>query len=137
VLIDELHRGLDRRGHSEARPIHGFVLQCIGEKGVSTSELARRLAVSKQAAAKTVRNLEVLSYVQREPDAADARATRVRRTAWGDELLALSAEIFEELRRDWSTELGEERLRQLEGDLASMIAQAGGTRLGDIPGWVR
>jgi DNA-binding MarR family transcriptional regulator len=137
VLIDELHQQLARVGHPKARPIHGFALQCIGEDGVSTSELARRLAVSKQAAAKTVRNLEALDYVRRAPDPADARAFRLCRTARGKDLLLRSAQSFEELREGWSALLDEERLRALEADLTSMIDQAGGTRLGDIPGWIR
>lgn len=73
-LIDELHRALAEGGHAEAGPIHGFGLQAIGAAGSTTSELARQLGVSKQAAAKTVASLERAGYVYRAPDPKDGRA---------------------------------------------------------------
>ncbi len=97
AVIDDLHLELAQRGHPDARPAHGFALQAVGS-GASISELGRRLGVSKQAAAKTVAGLERLGYVARSADGRDARATRIERTARGDELLRLSAVIFERAR---------------------------------------
>jgi DNA-binding MarR family transcriptional regulator len=77
-LIDELHRTLAENGHDKARPLHGFALQAIGPDGSTTSQLGRRLGVSKQAAAKTVASLERAGYIRREPDSADARAVRLQ-----------------------------------------------------------
>jgi DNA-binding MarR family transcriptional regulator len=136
TLIDDLHRELAERGHPDARPIHGFALQAIGSDGVTTSELGRRLGVSKQGAAKTAAGLERLGYLTREPDPGDARALLLRPTARGVELLALSAEIFDRLRAGWSDELGEQRLAALEDDLLQIVAPSG-TMLGDLPGWLR
>ena len=99
---------LARRGRPDARPLHGFALQAVGPGGTTTSELGRRLGVSKQAAAKTVAGLERLGYVARGADVRDSRAQRVVRTPRGEELLALSAETFGRLRA-----------------------------LGDLPGWMR
>jgi DNA-binding MarR family transcriptional regulator len=137
ALVDELHADLAQRGHPEARPLHGFALQAVGADGATASELGRRLGVSKQAAAKTVAGLERLGYVAREPDARDARAQRVVRTAQGAELLALSAETFGRLRARWRRELGPRRLRELEDGLEAMIGAAGAAKLGDLPGWMR
>src|SRR6476659_4869149 len=114
ALIDELHDDLAQRGHPDVRPLHGFALQAVGT-GATTSELGRRLGVSKQAAAKTVAGLERLGYVAR-----DARAQRIVRTARGDELLALSAETFARLRARWRHELGAVELAGLEAGLAAM-----------------
>lgn len=136
-LIDELHDRLAERGHPDLRPAHGFALQAIGPNGATTSELGRRLGVSKQAATKTVGRLATLGYVDRAPDPADARAVLVTVTERGRESLRLSAEIFEDLRRVWVRELGGDRLRALEDDLATMVARGGGTRIGDLPGWLR
>jgi DNA-binding MarR family transcriptional regulator len=136
-IIDELHGELARRGHGEARPVHGFALQAIGTEGATLSELGRRLGVSKQAAAKTVAGLESLGYAVREPDTDDGRATRVRRTRRGDAFLGESAEIFELLRARWVEELGADRVRALEEDLERMAARGGGARVTDFPGWMR
>lgn len=136
AVIDALHAELASRGHPDARPIHGFALQAIGTDGATVSELGRRLGVSKQAATKTAANLEQLGYIRRAPDPRDARAIRLRRTSHGDEMLALSAEIFEQLRDRWAAEIGTSRLRALEDDLA-VLASSPTAKLGDLPGWLR
>jgi DNA-binding MarR family transcriptional regulator len=135
-LIDELHAELSDRGHPDARPIHGFALQAIGNEGTTVSELGRRLGVSKQAAAKTVTSLEAAGYVSRVADPRDARATQLIPTSRGIEMLMLSAEIFERLRADWVRQLGEARVAALEDDLESVVGSRG-PRLGDLPGWLR
>jgi DNA-binding MarR family transcriptional regulator len=136
VLIDELHARLASQGHPDARPLHGFALQAVGPDGVTTSELGRRLGVSKQAAAKTVARLETLGYVARSPDPADARAQIVVATAHGRSLLSESAAIFEDLRREFAAQVGDDRVAALEDDLAALVSRAGGAKLGDLPGWL-
>lgn len=136
TVIDSLHDQLAARGHPDARPIHGFALQAIGPDGATVSELGRRLGVSKQAAAKTAASLERLAYVIRQPHPTDARALHLRRSPRGEELLALSAEIFEQLRNDWKHELSDTRVRTLEDDL-ERVAGAAVAKLGDLPGWLR
>ena len=136
TLIDKLHYQLAARGHPDARPIHAFALQAIGPDGATVSELGRRLGVSKQAAAKTAASLERLTYVSRQPHPTDARALQLRRSPRGEELLSVSADIFEQLRNGWKHELGDERLRTLEDDL-ERLAGAAITNLGDLPGWLR
>jgi DNA-binding MarR family transcriptional regulator len=134
-LIDELHRILAESGHDQARPLHGFALQAIGPDGSTASELGRRLGVSKQAAAKTVASLERVGYIRREPDSADARAVRLRRTARGQEMLALSAAFFETHHARLAQTLGPRRLAELE-DVLQGIAAPGGDHLRGFPGWM-
>lgn len=136
AVIDALHAELATHGHTAARPIHGFALQAIGTDGVTVSELGRRLGVSKQAATKTAANLEQIGYIRRAPDPHDARAIRLHRTRHGDEMLALSAEIFEQLRNRWAAQIGASQLRALEDDLAA-LASSPPAKLGDLPGWLR
>jgi DNA-binding MarR family transcriptional regulator len=136
ALIDALHLELAELGHPDARPIHGFALQAIGPDGITLSKLGRRLGVSKQAATKTAAGLERLGYVTREHDPTDARAVVLRRSPRGEQLLSLSAEIFERLRAAWARELGGDRVQALEDDL-ERIATSTGARLGDLPGWLR
>ncbi|MFC4057336.1 MarR family winged helix-turn-helix transcriptional regulator [Planomonospora corallina] len=133
VLIDELHAELARQGHPDARPMHGFVLQAIMRGGDTAVELGRTLGVSKQAAGKTVETLERLGYVERATDPRDTRRKIVRLTARGFDVLERSARIFDDLRRRWAGELGEERLRALEADLRK-VTPPDVFRL-DVPGW--
>ncbi len=133
AVIDELHERLAERGHPDARPIHGFALQAIGPDGATVSQLGRRLAVSKQAAAKTSASLAQLGYVERREHPTDARAVQLQRSCRGEELLSLSAEILGQLRAAWAHELGEERFDAFEDDLEVI---AGAARLGGLPGWL-
>jgi DNA-binding MarR family transcriptional regulator len=136
-VIDELHVELARRGHPQARPVHGFALQAIGADGVTIGELGRRLGVTKQAAAKTARSLEEAGYAQRSPHAADGRAQVLARTPRGLEFLRLSADIFDQQRQGWSRELGRERLNQLEDDLAALAGPGPGAEISSLPGWLQ
>lgn len=133
VLIDDLHAELGRRGHADMRPLHGFVLQAIGQHGTTAAELGRRLGVTKQAAGKTIDTLQQLGYVIRVPDSVDQRQKIVVLTDHGVDALLQSAQIFDELRGRWAAELGADRLRALEDDLATVTGEAAIPL--DMPGW--
>lgn len=111
-LVDETHRALAEQGHAGSRPAHGFALQAIGP-GTTTTDLATRLGVSKQAAAKTVASLEHEGYVERTADTSDARRVIVRPTARGAEMLRLSAVAFEEAAARWRERVGDDAVRRL------------------------
>ncbi|WP_433435732.1 MarR family winged helix-turn-helix transcriptional regulator [Nonomuraea sp. CA-141351] len=133
VLIDELHAELALQGHPDMRPMHGFVMQAIGQHGTTAVELGRTLGVSKQAAGKTIDTLERVGYVERTADPHDTRRKIVRLTPYGMDALNRSARIFDTLRARWASELGEDRLHALESDLRRMTP-ANLWRL-DTPGW--
>ena len=133
ALIDRLHAELARQGHPDVRPAYGFAMQAIGVAGTTSSELGRRLGVSKQAAGKTVDRLEALGYAERVDDEADGRRKLIRLTPRGIDALARSAVIFDELRADWARTLGVKRLRDIEAALRTVAAPDG---LGvDAAGW--
>jgi DNA-binding MarR family transcriptional regulator len=77
-----------------------------------------------------------LGYVVRSEDPSDGRAVQLSRSPRGQELLALSAEIFAELRGEWARDLGDARIRALE-DVLERISRSGTAKLGDLPGWLR
>jgi len=55
----------------------------------------------------------------------EARRKQVHLTAGGLEVLRLSAEILGDLRAEWSTTLGAQRVRTLEGDLRKVTSTTG------------
>jgi len=133
TIIEDLHGELARRGHPDARPLHGFVCQALGRDGATAAELGRRLGVSKQAAGKTIDALERLGYADRAKDPHDARRKIVMLTPHGEDMLRKSVPIFDALRADWERALGPMRLRALEADLRT-VTSGRAMRL-DIPGW--
>ena len=105
-LVDAVHDQLAQEGHPDVRPAHGFALQAIGA-GTSAPELAARLGVSRQAAAKTVQSLETLGYVTRAGDPADSRRLLVAPTERGRELVEKSARAFESALNVWRSKAGD------------------------------
>jgi DNA-binding MarR family transcriptional regulator len=97
-------RSIDRNGVvGDVR--HGrswrLAMRAIAAGADSTSELGRRLGVSKQAAAKAVAVLQDRGYVERDTDPIDARRKRLQVTELGLDVLQQGEAIFNELREQW------------------------------------
>lgn len=123
-LVDETHRRLAEQGHAGARPTHGFALQAIGG-GATNAELATRLGVTKQAAAKTITSLERERYVTRTNDTIDARRVIVRPTERGIQFLSLSATAFELAVAEWRARVGTDAVDQLGATLRGLGLKTG------------
>jgi DNA-binding MarR family transcriptional regulator len=133
-LVDAAVAELAARGHEDVRPVHDFAMRAIAAGAGNTSELGRRLAVSKQAAAKTVAVLEERGYVTREADPDDARARRLQVTPLGFDVLRQGEEIFDELRGRWEQQIGRDQLVAVEDSLRQLVGDSP-IRL-DTPGWI-
>ena len=133
-LVDAAIVELAVHGFEDVRPAHDFAMRAIVDGADSTSELARRLSVSKQAAAKTVAVLEERGYVRREPDQSDARRKRLFVTDLGHKVLRQGEAIFDNLRAQWEQRIGRSHLETLEEHLQELIGPA---RVHfDSPGWM-
>jgi len=132
-LVDTVVEELAARGHPDVRPAHDFAMRAIAAGADSASELGRRLAVSKQAAAKTLAVLEERGYVAREPDPQDGRRKRLTVTARGWDVMHQGEAIFDELRAGWERRLGADELARLEQHLTA-IAGDRALHVGE-PGW--
>ena len=133
-LVDTVVRELAARGYDDVRPSHDFAMRAIAAGADTASELGRRLAVTKQAAAKTIAVLIERGYIERGADPQDARRKRIQVTPLGWEVMHTGEAIFDELRERWERDLGAEQLATLEEQLRSMAADAP-VRIDD-PGWV-
>jgi DNA-binding MarR family transcriptional regulator len=134
ALVDDAMVELAHRGYEDVRPVHDFTMRAIAAGADNASELARRLSVSKQAAAKTVAVLEQRGYVAREADPLDARRKRLQVTALGLEVMREGEAIFDELRNKWKQQIGPDELDHLESRLAALVG-ASPIRF-DTPGWI-
>jgi DNA-binding MarR family transcriptional regulator len=119
-MVDDVLAGLDSRGHAGVRPVHEFALRAIDAGADTASELGRRLAVSKQAAAKTIASLQQLGYVDREGDPNDGRRKRVRVTPRGYELMAIGGALFDDVRARWAVQIGARQLDALQAGLGQL-----------------
>ena len=125
TLADRATAQLAERGYGDVRPAHEFALQAIAAGADSASALGRRLAVTKQAAAKTIALLEERGFVTRESDETDARRTRLHVTDHGHAMMREGAEIFDSLRADWERRAGADRVAELESVLRELVGDEG------------
>ena len=120
ALADAASAELAKRGHENIRPVHDFAIRTIDAGANTTSELARQLGVSKQAAAKTIGFLEERGYVSGEVDPRDSRRRLFTVTDEGHALLRTGEQVFEDLRAQWAERIGTTELARLEEALSDL-----------------
>ena len=133
VLADRARVELAARGYEDVRPGHEFALRAILSGADSASELGRRTAVTKQAAAKTLAVLEENQYVLREIDPTDKRRMRIRVTDHGLAMLRTGEALFDDLRAQWEADAGKDTIAALEQALRHLVGDKA-IRL-DSPHW--
>ncbi len=135
TLTDAAHTELAARGFQGFRPVHEFAMSAIAAGATTTSELGRRLSVSKQAAAKTVAALQELGFVTMAADPHDARRKSLVVTELGLSAVRQGAQIFDELREAWIRRVGREQIEALESTLATLLSEAE-TEAVSFAGWM-
>src|ERR671911_1731572 len=95
-------------GYAEVRPSYGSVLLPLFEEdGLRMGELARRSRLSKQTMTTLVRLAERDGLVERRPDPADGRATRVHLSEKGRRFQPVAEAVLKELDAAARAALGE------------------------------
>ena len=126
ALAQEATERLALQGFEDFRPAHDFAMRAIAAGADNASELGRRLAISKQAAAKTIALLEERGYVGRDLDAKDGRRKRLQLTLRGNEVLQRGEKIFNELRMQWARQIGKDKLQTVEFVLTERLKRLPG-----------
>ena len=134
LMVDAATTELAARGYPDFKPAHEFALRAIVAGADSASDLGRRTAVSKQAAAKTIAILVERGYVVSAPDPGDARRKRLQVTDRGLDAMAQGEAILDRVRRDWEKTIGQAEVAKIEAQLTELVGDAA-IRL-DAPGWV-
>jgi DNA-binding MarR family transcriptional regulator len=137
-LIDDLHERLARRGVQELRPAWGFVLLAARERPVNVTDVGALLGVTKQAASKMVRAMEVARLLR--PAASDvekdSRRHDVEPTARGLHVLEQAEEVYRDLEGEWEELLGARAVAKLRHDLTRIVLVRGGGELPPVkPTW--
>ena len=120
-MADEATVRLAARGHPGVRPAHDFALRAIAGGAGTVSEVGRRTSVSKQAAAKTVAFLEEAGYVRRALDVDDRRRSQLTVTDRGLALMSEGEAVFDELRAQWESLIGRERVANVQTALERLL----------------
>jgi DNA-binding MarR family transcriptional regulator len=116
-----LQEAFAREGFPEVRASYGSVLLPLFEEdGLRIGEIARRARLSKQTLTTMVRLAERDGLVERRPDAADRRATRVHLTAKAHRFRPVAEQTLAELEELARTALGARGLPAAERALTRL-----------------
>lgn len=102
----ELFARIQERGHTAIRPAHLPVFAGLKSGLSRASELAAYAGITRQAMSLLVRDVERAGYIENTPDPDDARATRIRLTAIGEQFCRDTAASSREVTRTLADELG-------------------------------
>jgi DNA-binding MarR family transcriptional regulator len=118
---EQLQDRFAEAGYPEVRASYGSVLiPLLEEDGLRIGEIARRARLSKQTMTTMVRLCERDGLVERRPDPADGRATRVHLTARARRFRPAAERVLGRLEHDARRSLGEQRLAELRRSLTEL-----------------
>jgi len=126
VVADRLQDAMAAAGHDEMRPRFGFVVRALAEGGVTLTDLAGRLGVSKQTAIKLVDEMEAHGLLVREAHATDRRAKVLVLTERGRSVRATALRESERMERELRRELGDADVDALRRALGAFSASSAG-----------
>jgi DNA-binding MarR family transcriptional regulator len=133
-MVETATKELERRGHPDVRAVHDFTMRAILSGAETSVDVARRMSVSKQAAAKTIIALEERGYVTREADSRDARRRRLTITPLGMDVLNTGEAIFDSIRQAWVSQIGDSNMDNLEQSLRALVGS--GADPVEVAGWL-
>lgn len=127
AVVDGVSAGMRARGFTDLRPAHGFAFTRLSRGGVTITQLAEHLGVTRQAAAQLADELVTKGYIERREHPADARAKLLVLTGKGSACARAAEAAIADTVAAWAAVIGDDRLRELAGDLAR-IAPGGPLR---------
>jgi DNA-binding MarR family transcriptional regulator len=125
-VVDQLTARLAAAGFPDVRPPYGYIFRALQGEGMTSTELAALLQVSKQATLKLVDELEAHDFVARHPDIADRRAKILRLTVRGRSALETAMGISADLEAELAALVGDDRVASMRSALVTFIASHGG-----------
>ena len=108
------------RGHLVFAEAASGILACIGPAGIGQSALARKMAITKQAAQQFVDALERRGFVQRDPDPRDARGKIVVLAPAGKEMMTEANTVKLAIEAEYRRTLGATGFAALQAALAGL-----------------
>lgn len=109
LLFREVHAIFATEDWDDLRHSHFRVMSAVPDQGVSVTELAERVRMTKQGCGQFVTHLVKTGHLATEPTPSDRRLRIVRRTPLGEQVL--DAVLVRNLRieQGWAEQVGPER----------------------------
>ena len=111
LLFDKIRQVLVSEDWGGLRPSHLRVMGFVPSKGISITELAVQVGMTKQGCGQFVSQLVDTGHLVVGPDPDDGRVRLVRRTRAGDLASRRLARRLAKVEQGWAARVGERRYR--------------------------
>lgn len=125
-ILDVVRSTVSRDAPSGLRPSHFRLLSALPDDGLSTTELAGRLGMTKQGCGQFVTTLDSAGFVTVAAPPSDRRVRMVRRTEAGHQVVRVFEDRVQRLEEDWADRVGAHRyatFRRVMAELAGRDAE--------------
>jgi DNA-binding MarR family transcriptional regulator len=121
VLVTEFVRRLDAVGYSELRPVHGMIFQVLYDSNITSTELAERLGVTKQATGQMVAELEKRGYLRREMHPEGGRRRLLVLTDKALDHMHVAGRVLREMEAELAAKTDDGNLLLLRTELSQLV----------------
>lgn len=104
------------------RTSHFRLLSAVPDDGLSITELAERLGMTKQGCGQLVTTLDVSGHLVVAVDGSDRRLRIVRRTGLGDLMVTAVEDRIEQIEQGWASQVGPQRYATFRQVMAELVA---------------
>jgi DNA-binding MarR family transcriptional regulator len=120
-FVEELRTVLFTAGFDDLGTNDGYVVRILADSPISTSDLAREMAITKQGAAQVVADLEARGYVTRRPHPVDRRTQLVALSTRGEALLAAARRFHRQYERTLARRVGADAVADTRRVLTAVV----------------
>ncbi len=124
-LVAEVRQMFTPEDWGELRQSHLRLLATVPRDGISVTDLAAALGMTKQACGQFVTALEGSGHVATRTDGADRRVRRVVRTPLGDQIVRATNARIRRIERQWARRVGAQRYATFRAVLEELASDSG------------
>jgi DNA-binding MarR family transcriptional regulator len=117
LLFRHVHEVFEAEDWGGLRQSHFRVVACVPPEGLSVTELAERVGMTKQGVGQFVTHLVGTGHLSEGVDPGDRRVRRVTRTRKGQALVAAVRDRNLRIEQEWAEQVGEARYREFRSVL--------------------
>ena len=122
-LMTQSRSLLLEEGEPELRPSHHRVLGHVPPEGITVTDLAERVGMTKQGIGQFVTRLTASGHLTVSASPDDRRVRIVRRTAKGDAAARRLTRLLDRLEADWAERVGVRRYREFRAVLDDIAGE--------------
>src|SRR5690242_11209059 len=115
LLFQRLAEAMDEQDLHGLRHSHFRVMQGVAADGISVTDLAERIGMTKQGCGQFVRTLTESGHLRTAPDPGDGRVRLVHRTEKGERTLGAFRDTVNTLEAELARDVGGDRYREFRG----------------------